>query len=507
MKVILCSFNNEVKIKSVLRLQDRGVKIIYWLGQKKIFDKYASRKDKFPNTIFHNTIDAVRAIPADGVSEKFFETPSLAFIKEMQQCQIDTLSMMNAVDFHNTVLDKKNRLYYEYLKYWNGVLVSTMPDAVIFGDVPHVPHNYVIFCLAKKLGIKTVISTDVKRLPNRMIFLKDFTKYEEIKIAYGKIQLSGGARLDDLSQELEEYYLKEIDKSVDSTPVVAEKSFLNKQKRSGVVIPDLQTILKNIKNFSLFESTRRYLKELRKKKILASLEPVNLSTFSLKIKIGKWNKINQEYKKEYLTLQAKVDFDKNYVYVPLHSQPERSTTPEGGIFTDQILMIDMLSKTLPEDWIIYVKEHPSQWIMYRGFIGRYLGYYQAIAKLKNVFLAPVETSTFELIENSQAVASVTGTASWEAVLRGIPTLLFGFTFFMHCHGVFRASSLEECKQAFEKIANGFKPDKQQVINFLKAVDDVCVKAQDHHGYNKYSEMSEEENINNFSNGYYKILVS
>ncbi|MDP2946803.1 MAG: capsule biosynthesis protein, partial [Nanoarchaeota archaeon] len=88
------------------------------------------------------------------------------------------------------------------------------------------------------------------------------------------------------------------------------------------------------------------------------------------------NKFKQNLKKEYNSVQTKPDFDKKFIYVPLNLQPECSTSPQGNIFVDQILMIETLSASLPSDWIIYVKEHPIQWLR-RGlnfFYYLYQGY-------------------------------------------------------------------------------------------------------------------------------------
>ena len=135
------------------------------------------------------------------------------------------------------------------------------------------------------------------------------------------------------------------------------------------------------------------------------------------IKIFKYFK--QNIKKEYAGVQVRPDLNKKFIYVPLNYQPERTSSPQGDMFVDQILMIEILSAAIPAGWVIYVKEHPTQWL----FTGlnftnsRYQGYYKKIAKIKNVALIPIEVDTYTLISRSQAVASVTGTAVWEAALK------------------------------------------------------------------------------------------
>ena len=137
--------------------------------------------------------------------------------------------------------------------------------------------------------------------------------------------------------------------------------------------------------------------------------------------------------------------------MPLQRQQERSTSTDGDVFSDQILMIDILSYAIPSDWIIYVKESPLQWSMPRSHVGRFKGYTEELVRKGNVCVVPTETSTFDLIRNAQTVATVTGTASWEAVLRGKSSLLFGYKWYKYCDGVFPVHDVESVQKALKKI--------------------------------------------------------
>ncbi len=55
-----------------------------------------------------------------------------------------------------------------------------------------------------------------------------------------------------------------------------------------------------------------------------------------------------------------VNFNQKYIFFPLHYQPEKNTSPLGGVFENQLLAVKILSEAVPENWIIYVKEHPRQ---------------------------------------------------------------------------------------------------------------------------------------------------
>jgi len=208
-------------------------------------------------------------------------------------------------------------------------------------------------------------------------------------------------------------------------------------------------------------------------------------------------------KKEYSRFVVKqTDLSKKFVYVPLHWQPECTTSPQGGDFVDQILMLEILSASLPEEWIIYVKEHPFQWSVlgvnhYSNM--RYRGYYKKIASLKNVFIIPIETNTYTLIKKAQCVATVSGRAIMEGVLRGKPGIIFGYPWFMNLPGIFRVQNVDSCRNALNAVENGFKPKQQDVINFFKSFDEVTTNGYLNKWGKEYSLLTEEENSRNILN--------
>jgi hypothetical protein len=124
-------------------------------------------------------------------------------------------------------------------------------------------------------------------------------------------------------------------------------------------------------------------------------------------------------------------FDRPFVYFALHMQPELTTTAIGGVYDDQVLAVERLSKLIPSDWIIYVKENPIQTEQYRGTF-----FFERLARLPNVCLVSQRINTFELIEHSQFVATITGTVGWEAVTGGKNVLVFGHTWYRTLPGVF-----------------------------------------------------------------------
>jgi len=508
MRIFAIRFHSQMLIEVLKKLQerDKSVEVVYWEGTKSHFENLAKNKpDLFRDAIFHLTEDAVIGLPAYGVDVSQFPPVGKVLVNALLECESQVLTMMNTVDLDNNIpLSKKKNIYYSYIKYWHGILVSLKPDAILFGDIPHLSVHYVIYCIAKMLGIRTITFKAIK-IGGRVIFLDDLKDYKNLRLELEKAK-GRNFKVEDLSSDVQEHYKKQTNPHIDNQAFYTKKQYL-KQRATPYHLPKRRVLTKHIRSRTFLSATSDYVKMFFHKRTIPHLEKMRYSGAYLWYKEYGWSKIKKRHKEEYEKSQSNPDFSKKYIYVALHNQPECSTSAMGDIFVDQILMIDILSASIPHDWRLYIKESPLQWSGPRTHTGRYRGYYEEISKRKNVQFVPVGTSTFELIEKSQAVASVTGSANWEAIVRGKPALAFGHVWYMYCDGVFRVSDGDSCKVATEKIRNGYKPDKQQVLNFLAAVDRASVRGFPNRkfkeGYNL--DMTYEENIKNITEGFYQEL--
>lgn len=137
--------------------------------------------------------------------------------------------------------------------------------------------------------------------------------------------------------------------------------------------------------------------------------------------------------KYYNSLSTTFDKSKNYVYYSLHMEPEASTLAR-TVFANQLVIIKSISQNLPKGWILYVKEHPHQFSKLNNF-ERYFylasiekfktkRYYDEIVKLDNVELLDIEIKSKDIIEHAQAISTINGTITLEAIVLKKPILLF-----------------------------------------------------------------------------------
>ncbi|MBC8342365.1 MAG: capsule biosynthesis protein, partial [Bacteroidetes bacterium] len=128
-----------------------------------------------------------------------------------------------------------------------------------------------------------------------------------------------------------------------------------------------------------------------------------------------------------------INLDVPFVYFPLHFQPEKTTSNWGGIYNDQVLALERLSTAIPPDWKIYIKENPKQ----NGYM-RGKWFFERLKSIPNLIMVPIDMNTYELLDKSQFVATVTGTAGWEAITGGKNALIFGWgVWYKSLPGVFQ----------------------------------------------------------------------
>lgn len=154
----------------------------------------------------------------------------------------------------------------------------------------------------------------------------------------------------------------------------------------------------------------------------------------------------------------KADFSKKFVYFPLHLQPEATTIVCAQKYEKQLYFIDNLVKSLPADTVLYVKEHYS-------FLGiRDNSFYEAFKQYPNVVLIDPWEDSIKLIEKSQCVATLTGTAGQEAMLLRHPVFMSGDIVYRGAPGVMH---LDEVFGNYEKAMAGYRrPTRDEIIQYL-----------------------------------------
>jgi len=135
-----------------------------------------------------------------------------------------------------------------------------------------------------------------------------------------------------------------------------------------------------------------------------------------------------------------------------------------------VSVVEALSKSIPGDWIIVLKEHPT------GIAHNYRqkDFYHQLIRIPNVEFAPLLADSNNLIKNAELVFVTVGTSGWEAILQGIP-VLSPVECFWDCMGLSHRSSdiellHEDIKQAVEKNNKISASEREKrIIFYLEAL--------------------------------------
>jgi len=129
-------------------------------------------------------------------------------------------------------------------------------------------------------------------------------------------------------------------------------------------------------------------------------------------------KYNIKYIQKYFE-NCKVIKDANYIYFPLHFEPEIATLVLHQY--NHLSIIDIISKHMPLNWKLVVKEHPAM-------IGqREAKFYEEIKKYPNVVLLHSSCNSQQIIDNAKIVFSLSGTVIFESIVLKKPVIFTGPT--------------------------------------------------------------------------------
>ena len=106
-------------------------------------------------------------------------------------------------------------------------------------------------------------------------------------------------------------------------------------------------------------------------------------------------------------------------------------------------------------------------------------YYDRVLSFGNVRIISESESTFRLIDHAKAVITPGGSAGWEAVVRGVPTLLFGHVWYEACSSVFQIKTYSDCIDAIKKIKAGFTPNYADVERYAWAAEKASVEGMNY----------------------------
>lgn len=342
-----------------------------------------------------------------------------------------------------------------YFRYIEKMLDQSKPDFVVIDVVASMP-CHVLFWAAKKRGIKVILFNATRTAS--WITLAD-SPLDEIGNAYRKF--------DDLCAK----------KSFGENEHRA-REFIKQFREKGVKPEYITATQKGIKTYS---------------SVFAQLSKIaRVPEYLFGYYFGKYKddpafkgrsltkvmreKITQKFRKLYIDradIFKQPNYNDKYVFFPLHYEPETATMIMAPMYIDQIAVLENISKSLPLNYKLYVKEHPVM-----AALGmRDFSYYQRLMKIPNIVLIDPRIDSKELIKNCQVLITITGTAGWEAILLKKPAITLGNVFYNKMDMVKKCKGYNELPYIIKDILENYKHDEDELIRFLSSIFETSFSAR------------------------------
>lgn len=297
------------------------------------------------------------------------------------------------------------------------------PRVVLHARIPHTGLDLSFWYAAKHLNIPSLYAWQSRRPYHFMLWdeLSDCTKFDNLRSLrpVSKIQIEKTA-------ERDWFYMRQ------------KSNAISNKLRGRTIMSIPQRIFQLLRQFSLEACSIEYLAHAQKRR---HFERQYIKNFSHAVSNSK-------------------NLNDSFIYFPLHREPEASTLPRAGLYADQLYGLEQLHAKCPPGWTIYVKENPKQ-----SYFCRDEYFFSRLSALKNVLLLPQNYPTSKLIENSKLVATICGTAGWEAISSGKPALYFASPWYQDLTGAFKYEK-DICIETLSK----FEIDHSLLENQISAME-------------------------------------
>lgn len=309
-----------------------------------------------------------------------------------------TLSYIN--DYYNMTLRILHQIVLEY-----GVNIA------LFFDTPHHPFDYIAYLYFRTRNIHNFVS---KELPSthtgtfrrRLYITSNFPFFDNHFLKYYDNFLNKKLYLSELPSDLHQFIIEYNENS----NIEYNKQHLGRSWNFNYILKYLvkRTFI-NIMKLNFF------------------LMPVKANTYLYRLTI---DKIKRKKLLDYYIMHTnKPNYHEDYLYFPLHYQPEATTIPLGNRFSDQLLAISYILDNLSNNKILYIREHPAFWHTIsntdRISDARSKAFYDRLISNANVKLISPDVNHLDLIKYCQAVVTVTGTVAFEAFGMSKRAYVFG----------------------------------------------------------------------------------
>ena len=337
--------------------------------------------------------------------------------------------------------DRRRRLFRE-VAFWSEYLELNDITAVIFPVIPHQVYDFIIYGLCKSRNIHTLIFDSTNAV------IKEVVGISESIEGIGDPSFGLSIRkMFPLGSEMR------VPQNVIEDFWSARPAMLSDIDSNALSIR--RTIGRALK---LAHSYPTFVNLIQRNRLPTSNKC--LETIGLRVRR---RSALRRTRIELSRIQTIINLPENFVFFPLHVQPELAVSPLGGHFEEQVEAVRLAARYLPSGWKIVVKEHPDQSV----FLHRPSGFYEHFTQISQVDFVRPDYSVDELIENCKAVITISGSIGRQALIAGRPVGLLGSTWWSSAPGVFKVSTSKMMQKMMAELAVWNPPSREEIDQFTR----------------------------------------
>lgn len=323
----------------------------------------------------------------------YFVTPPLWLYKKVYE-EYFTLTMANfsrhdSYTGYVTGYPEAGYLFQQYISYLYAIMIKKEIQLIVIGT-PHEIADVLLQALAEHMGIECIIVSFINYMQPKRFFL------HKTMAQIGK--------------------LSEFPRKVSSVGENTIEQFgLSQQRLSSItngIYQNRMNAALNLRNPLFFSN---FLKHARRKKSYAKFLIENFT-------------------------------GREYVFFPLHYQPEAAICAWANhIWDNQVLLITTIAQKLPKGVLLLLKESPAQ-----TFYFREKQFFDILDHLGNVRFVKEGTPSCTLYEGCLCALTVSGTIGWEVLRIGKPVIYTGYPLYCDAPGAYELADDLDMQYVFNK---------------------------------------------------------
>ena len=198
-------------------------------------------------------------------------------------------------------------------------------------------------------------------------------------------------------------------------------------------------------------------------------------------------------------LYDKFNIHDEFLFYGFQLSTESTVTYKAFPYTNQIALIEMISRALPYNHFMYVREHPH-WPQKYSY-----KFLKTLRSFPNVKIISPEISIHDILSNTKGVITLNSTTGVEALIHGKPVISFSSNIYEGYHSsAIKCSNLFELGKKLIELINT-KVNHQETISYINRLKNnsisICLGS-----YNFYSNKDSQKKANIYAI-YFKNIIS